>query len=77
MKTHFNYFFDDDMEQAMCGTWLGEDNDLTSNWKFVDCKRCLKQKEKFIKWIENTEKIIVKQMGEMVEFNKQLDQIMD
>ncbi len=60
MKTHFNINFESDdeewIEYAWCGTLLGEDPSLTSEWEHVDCKRCLKSKtkiEKAILQIEN------------------------
>jgi hypothetical protein len=37
----------------------GENSNLTSDWNFVTCKKCLKQKNKIINWINETEKIII------------------
>ncbi len=71
MKTHFDPYTEPDEspdEKAWCGTILGDECDVTGNWKEVTCKRCLKNKEKFQSFFEETEKHIVAQMGDMVKF---------
>lgn len=52
MRTHYypnglaRYDSDghDFVEQGPCGTWLGENSDLSGDWNRVDCKRCLKKR---------------------------------
>jgi hypothetical protein len=71
MKTHFDPYADPDdgpPEIADCGTRLGEECDLTWKWKDVTCKRCLKAKARLTRQHEETEKIIVQQMGGMADF---------
>lgn len=71
MKTHFDPYTDIEdgpPEIANCGTRLGEECDLTWNWKHVTCKRCLAKKSILAKWHQDTEDIIVKQMGDMAKF---------
>lgn len=71
MKTHFDPYSQVDEcpdEKAWCGTALGNECDLTSNWKRVTCKRCLRSKERIQREFEHTESMIVKQMGQMADF---------
>lgn len=45
MTTHFYPLSDDEVsDQAPCGTQLGDSSELTFNWQYVDCRRCLKHK---------------------------------
>ena len=56
-----------DYDNYSCGARVGEDITITNNWKYVTCKRCLKQKEKIDKNVEENEKEICNQMGAMAE----------
>lgn len=69
MKTHFAPFTDlEDLEQAPCGTWLGEASELSGDWAKVDCQLCQKHKEKILASAEAEERFIVEQMGDMAAF---------
>ncbi|MGN8259458.1 hypothetical protein ACLEJW_09010 [Pseudomonas sp. SMSB3] len=69
MKTHFAPFTDlDDLEQAPCGTWLGESSELSGDWAKVDCQRCHKLKSSITKALAAEEHTIVEQMGDMAAF---------
>ncbi len=69
MKTHFAPFTDlDDLEQAPCGTWLGEASELSGEWGKVDCLLCQKRKEQIIAAAAAEERAIVEQMGHMADF---------
>ncbi|MGW7235814.1 hypothetical protein ACWGIE_21900 [Pseudomonas fulva] len=69
MKTHFTPFTDpEDVEQAPCGTWLGESSKLSGDWANVDCRLCQKRKNNIIKAAAVEERAIVKQMGDMAAF---------
>ena len=66
MKTHFAPFTDlEDIEQAPCGTWLGESPELSGDWTEVDCRLCQKRKERIIAAAADEERFIVEQMGDM------------
>lgn len=69
MTTHFAPFTDlEDLEQALCGTWLGESSELTGDWAMVDCRRCQARKETITKSAAAEELAIVEQMGDMAAF---------
>jgi hypothetical protein len=70
MSTHYYPYIGDleELEQAPCGTWLGENSEFTGEWGWVTCGRCIRSKERLIVAIEADEREIVKQMGEMAEF---------
>ncbi|MFV3402824.1 hypothetical protein ACNFIC_02565 [Pseudomonas sp. NY15463] len=69
MKTHFAPFTDlEDLEQAPCGTRLGESSGLSGDWDKVDCRRCQSRKEKIIRSASAEERAIVEQMGDMAAF---------
>ncbi|MBF8764165.1 hypothetical protein IR009_02880 [Pseudomonas putida] len=69
MKTHFAPFTDpEDVEQAPCGTWLGESSELSGDWTNVDCRLCQKRKKNIIKAAAVEERAIVEQMGDMAAF---------
>ncbi|WP_323157843.1 hypothetical protein [Pseudomonas fulva] len=69
MKTHFAPFTDlDDLEQAPCGTWLGECSEVSGDWANVDCRLCQKRKNNIIKAAAVEERAIVEQMGDMAAF---------
>ncbi|WP_252088767.1 hypothetical protein [Pseudomonas sp. MWU13-3659] len=69
MKTHFAPFTDlDDLEQAPCGTWLGDTSELSGEWSKVDCLLCQKRKDRIIAAAAAEESAIVEQMGEMAEW---------
>lgn len=66
MKTHFAPFTDlEDIEQAPCGTWLGEASELSGDWAEVDCLLCQNRKERIIAAAADEERFIVEQMGHM------------
>lgn len=69
MKTHYAPFTDlEDLEQAPCGSWLGEASELSGDWVKVDCQRCHSRKEKIIGSAAAEERAIVEQMGDMAAF---------
>ena len=69
MKTHFAPFTDlEDLEQAPCGTWLGDASDLSGDWAKVDCLLCHKHRAKIIAVAAAEESAIVEQMGHMAAF---------
>ena len=69
MKTHFAPFTDlEDLEQAPCGTWLGESSELSGDWAMVDCGLCKKRRERIITAAADEERFIVEQMGDMAAF---------
>lgn len=74
MKTHF--FAGpggDDIERALCGTWLGEGSGLSEMWEKVDCRRCQAAKAKIIESAATEERAIVEQMGDMAAFMRAED----
>ncbi|MBK4999497.1 hypothetical protein IAE37_001773 [Pseudomonas sp. S31] len=69
MKTHFAPFTDlEDLEQAPCGTWLGESSELSGDWTMVDCRLCKKRKERIASAAAAEDRAIVEQMGNMATF---------
>jgi hypothetical protein len=48
-----------------------EKYDSTENWKYVTCKKCIKQKDKIMKYVKETEDRIIHDMGDMAKFFKQ------
>lgn len=69
MKMHFAPLADlEDIEQAPCGTWLGEASELSGDWAEVDCQLCQKRKERIIAAAADEERFIVEQMGDMAAF---------
>lgn len=69
MKTHFAPFTDlEDLEQAPCGTWLGDASEVSGDWAKVDCMHCQKRKDKIIAAAADEERAIVEQMGDMAAF---------
>lgn len=73
MKTHYfpwGFTDEEEPEQAPCGTWLGGDSNLTSDWQRVDCVLCLKRKSRITKVYAAEEQAIVAQMGHMAAFMK-------
>ncbi|MFV3291978.1 hypothetical protein ACNFBR_24990 [Pseudomonas sp. NY11955] len=69
MKTHFAPFTDlEDLEQAPCGTFIGDSSELSGDWTKVDCMLCQKRKEKIIAAAAAEERAIVEQMGHMAAF---------
>ncbi|MGO0633119.1 hypothetical protein ACTORR_24355 [Pseudomonas sp. SAR267] len=74
MKTHFAPFADlEDVEQAPCGTWLGESSELSRDWAMVDCRLCRKRKSNITKAAAAEERAIIEQMGDMVAFMRAED----
>lgn len=64
VKTHFAPFTDlEDLEQAPCGTWLGEFSELSGDWAEVDCRLCKKRRERIIAAAADEERVIVEQMA--------------
>ena len=70
MTTHFYPFSGDsgDLEQAPCGTWVGEASNYTGSWEWVTCGRCLRSKKRITTVVDADEKEIVRQMGDMADF---------
>lgn len=71
--THFDPYFDtdgmDENLKASCGvTYSEEYASGTMMWEDVTCKRCLKMKNRLQEDFEASERHIVRQMGEMVDF---------
>lgn len=60
MRTHF----DKDEENGICGTYS---ENLTENFSDVDCKKCLKLKDRVIKQNKIDMDIHCQQMGEFVD----------
>ena len=74
MKTHYNPYPNDCCpQQAICGTLTGESYEDSNHWGDVDCQRCIKKKDAIMKWVEDTERIIVKQMGDRNDFDRRRD----
>lgn len=74
MTTHFAPFTDlEDIEQAPCGTWLGESSELSGDWAMVDCRLCRKRKSNITKAAAAEERAIVEQMGDMAAFMRAED----
>ncbi len=56
-------------EQTLCGNTSEEVcENATSDWELVTCKKCLKLKEDYERGVKEDEEVIVRQMGEMVDF---------
>lgn len=74
MKTHFAPFTDlESLEQAPCGTWLGEASELSGDWSEVDCLLCKKRRERIIAAAADEERFIVEQMGDMAAYMRAVD----
>ncbi|HFQ8053601.1 TPA: hypothetical protein ACHTCR_005490 [Pseudomonas putida] len=74
MKTHFAPFTDlEDLEQAPCGSWLGDTSELSGDWAEVDCLLCKKRRERIIAAAAEEERLIVAQMGNMATFMRAVD----
>lgn len=73
MKTHYDPYpyGEESEEQAVCGTWLGEESNLSGDWSRVDCQRCLKGKVKVEAAIAVEEAVIVEQMGHMAAYMRE------
>lgn len=69
MKTHYypwgRY---DDEEHAPCGTWFGEDSNVSADWESVTCGHCKRRKRRIMGVVADEEKDIVNQMGDMADF---------
>lgn len=69
MRTHFYpYSGGDDIEQAHCGTWIGENSAVSNQWALVDCQLCIRNKLRIVAAYQAEERAIVEQMGDMAEF---------
>ncbi|KXS54675.1 MAG: hypothetical protein AWU57_936 [Marinobacter sp. T13-3] len=69
MATHYNPSHDnDEVEQAACGTWVGETSDFTGDWRRVTCRKCLRGQDRIMGVAVETEKDIVEQMGSMADY---------
>ncbi|TFF34908.1 hypothetical protein [Pseudomonas sp. RIT623] len=69
MKVHFcPGAAPEDLEQAPCGTWLGESSELSGDWARIDCRLCQSRKEKIIGSAAAEEHAIIEQMGDMADF---------
>ncbi|WP_337909141.1 hypothetical protein [Vibrio cholerae] len=70
MKTHFDYGLDCDYEipdEAICGTVVGESYSHSSNWDYVNCKRCIKSRPLIELSIKEQEESAVEQLGLMAK----------
>jgi len=65
LRTHFTP--DEFGDVGICGTIMG-DIEGSSSWDYVDCKKCLKLKAKYIKSVELDNKRISDEMGDFVDF---------
>jgi hypothetical protein len=70
MVTHYDPYPDEFKVTPACGQWETENTEVNPSWKWVDCKKCLQQKDEIVKAVERTEREIVRQMGDFVQFNK-------
>jgi hypothetical protein len=77
MKTHFAMMSagnendpDDDWSDPICGTHLRAVNDLqlSNDWEFVDCKICLKRKERHEQGMKRAMDDNINDMAGFVEF---------
>ena len=70
MRTHFQPYDDDDdpAERGWCGTLLGERGYTSSDWRVIDCKKCLKNREKFQSQFDASERKICENLGQMADF---------
>lgn len=77
MKTHFGFMenygdYESEMwgcESVLCG-YDTEDvcENATDDWDMVDCKKCLRLRERYEIGVASNEKHIVEQMGDMAYF---------
>lgn len=70
MKTHYDPYPCEFVVTPACGTPETENTEVSIFWQDVDCSRCIARKTEIEKSVDITEKEIVRQMGEMAEFNK-------
>lgn len=69
MKTHYEPYKSEYEANPFCRTPISDETKTTDNWKHVNCKKCLAMKEEAVRFVEQTEEVIVRQMGEFVEVN--------
>lgn len=62
MKEHFGINEDG---ETLCGIFS---ENIHENWDWVNCKKCLKRKEKCLEAEKRDEKEAIKQMGDMAKF---------
>ena len=67
-RTHFDPYPDPPDINPFCGTPVGDNSEVSTDWKHVDCKKCLKLRTKADNFVKETEALIVKDMGGMVDF---------
>ena len=71
MKTHYDPYPEEFApDHTLCKMPIGDVYYSTTVWNRVDCKRCLKNRNKIDKWVEETEATIIKQMGEMADMHE-------
>ena len=77
MAIHFNPYPDSEClpDVAICGTLSGESSEESPRWDCVTCRRCINAKPSIIKWVEDTETNIIKQMGDQVDFENRANKI--
>ncbi len=74
MKIHFDPYISrydphgEDEPMPWCGTPVTENTDVSDRWQHITCKKCLNRKDELIKAHQNVEAMIVKEMGEFVDF---------
>lgn len=78
MKIHFDPYGDEDAgdedSKFPCGARVPEYTDhecSSTQWQRINCKQCIKQKEKLMQWMEETEKHINQQMQEQVDYDNE------
>jgi hypothetical protein len=74
MKTHFAQVErgnesnpDDEWSDPLCNT-LSDNLDVSNDWRFVSCKKCLSRKEKYANEMKIAMEHNCKDMGEFVKF---------
>lgn len=63
MKVH--YSDDEYAEEGICGCPA---EDIIDDWRYVDCKKCLKMKVKYLEACERDNEAIAEDMGRFVDF---------
>jgi len=71
MKTHYDPFNDEFCERGYCNTYLNEDIiNVTSNFKEVTCKKCIKLKDSADKEVEQYLESEIEFMSGFINFTE-------
>ena len=71
MVIHYEPYIDTDCEPTpFCNTTSSEQTETSGNWNFVTCKKCLKLRKKAEMFVKETEKHILNDMQEFVNYIK-------